>query len=216
MSLASGPLAPESFFRLSYGPTLPTVLPCFLLYYHTEETLFFSRVVLTSTMPDPNGLAPTERSPLLGNPPEERERPAPESHGSAQNGSTNDVESTQQTEDTEDAEIVQGRDKVKSLLPILSVGIFMAFLDQSIVAAINGEIGSDLHALRNVSWIATAYFLTMTASQPLYGKLSDVFGRKPCLLFAYTMFGIGSLGCGVTKNMEGLIAARVSQRKGSY
>lgn len=162
-------------------------------------------------MPETPGRGATERSPLLGNPPEQAERAAPESAGSAQNGPANDVESNQQTEDTEDPEVVQGRKKVKSFLPILGVGIFLAFLDQSIVAAINGEIGSDMHALRNVSWIATAYFLTMTASQPLYGKLSDVFGRKACLLFAYIMFGVGSLGCGLTRSMGGLIAARVGR-----
>lgn len=163
-------------------------------------------------MPDTPNPGATERSPLLEDHQEQAERPAPESNGSARNGSASDVESIQQTEENhEDAELVQGRKKVKSFLPILGVGIFMAFLDQSIVAAINGEIGSDLHALKNVSWIATAYFLTMTASQPLYGKLSDVFGRKPCLLFAYTMFGVGSLGCGLTKSMGGLIAARAIQ-----
>ena len=162
-------------------------------------------------MPDAPSLGATERSPLLAHHSEQAERPASETRGPAQNGSANDVESNQQTEDTEDPELVKGREKIKSFLPILGVGIFLAFLDQSIVAAINGEIGSDLHALGNVSWIATAYFLTMTASQPLYGKLSDVFGRKPCLMFAYTMFGIGSLGCGLTPSMEGLIAARVGQ-----
>ena len=146
----------------------------------------------------------TESSPLLGS---HLEQPAPENHG--QNRSASDVESNQQAEETEDPEVVQRRKNIKSLLPVLAVGIFLAFLDQSIVAAINGEIGSDLHALRNVSWIATAYFLTMTASQPLYGKLSDIFGRKPCLMFAYTMFGLGSLGCGITSSMGGLIAGRV-------
>ncbi len=162
-------------------------------------------------MPDAPSLGATERSPLLADHPEQAERPASDTHGSAQNGSANDVESNQQTEDTEDPELVKAREKIKSFIPILAVGILLAFLDQSIVAAINGEIGSDLHALRNVSWIATAYFLAMTASQPLYGKLSDVFGRKPCLIFAYTMFGVGSLGCGLTTSMGGLIAARVGQ-----
>ena len=162
-------------------------------------------------MPDTSNPGTTEHSPLLGNHSEEAERPASESHASAQNASPNGIESNTQTEDTEDPAIVEGRKKVKSFIPILGVGIFLAFLDQSIVAAINGEIGSDLQALRNVSWIATAYFLTMTASQPLYGKLSDVFGRKPCLLFAYTTFGVGSLGCGLTRSMGGLIAARVDK-----
>ena len=148
----------------------------------------------------------TEESPLLGNRPEQAKRPAAKTAGSP-----NEVESDQQSEDDADPELLQVRKKIKLVLPILGVGIFLAFLDQSIIATINGQIGSDLHALKNVSWIATAYFLTMTASQPLYGKLSDVFGRKPCLLFAYTMFGIGSLGCGVAMSMAGVIGARVSQ-----
>ena len=151
----------------------------------------------------------TERSPLLGSHPQQAERSPSKDHASSQNESVNDVESNQQAEDPEDPEIVQRRKNIKSLLPVLALGPFLAILDQSVVAAINGDIGSDLHALRNVSWIATAYFLSMTASQPLYGKLSDIFGRKPCLLFAYTMFGVGSLGCGLTRSMGGLIAARV-------
>ena len=145
---------------------------------------------------------PDERSPLLG------DIPAQPDGNSNYGRSTSNTEDNRQDEDTEDPKIIESRRKVKSTLPVLGVGIFLAFLDQSIVAAINGEIGSELRALKSVSWIATAYFLTMTASQPLYGKLSDVFGRKPCLLFAYAMFGIGSLGCGITTSMEGLIAGR--------
>jgi predicted MFS family arabinose efflux permease len=71
-----------------------------------------------------------------------------------------------------------------------------------------GIIGTDLHALSSTSWIATGYFLTLTASQPVYGKLSDIFGRKECLLFAYLIFGIGSTACGFARNMGELIAAR--------
>ena len=159
--------------------------------------------------PDQLNQGATERSPLLPNHPQPAERSPSKDHTSSQNGSAPDVESAPQAEEPEDPEILQRRKNVKSLLPVLAIGIFLAFLDQSIVAAINGDIGSDLHALKNVSWIATAYFLAMTASQPLYGKLSDIFGRKPCLLFAYAMFGVGSLGCGLTSSMGGLIAARV-------
>ncbi|KAL8737109.1 MAG: hypothetical protein Q9181_002003 [Wetmoreana brouardii] len=151
----------------------------------------------------------TERSPLLA---ERNKRTA--SHvieRESESQSESNAESGQQTPQVESAEQLQSRKNVKRMLPVLGTGIFLAFLDQSIVAAINGDIGSDLGALRSVSWIATAYFLTMTCSQPLYGKLSDVFGRKPCLLFAYTMFGIGSLGCGITGTMAGLIAARAVQ-----
>lgn len=52
------------------------------------------------------------------------------------------------------------------------------------------------------------YFLTLTTFQPLYGKLSDIFGRKPTLLFAYAVFGLGCLLCGVSRTMGELIAAR--------
>lgn len=78
-----------------------------------------------------------------------------------------------------------------------------------------GQIGSDLKALNLTSWIATSYFLTLTSFQPLYGKLSDIFGRKPCLLFAYAIFGIGCLFCGLARNINELIAARVCLSCGS-
>ncbi|KAL8770168.1 MAG: hypothetical protein Q9209_004010 [Squamulea sp. 1 TL-2023] len=152
----------------------------------------------------------TEQSPLLGKPSSHNG----DTFNTNPNPAPRDTESTEQTPESESPEILQARKNVKQMLPVLGVGIFLAFLDQSIVAAINGDIGSDLNALRSVSWIATAYFLTMTCSQPLYGKLSDVFGRKPCLLFAFIMFGIGSLGCGLTRTMAGLIVSRAMQGVG--
>ncbi|KAL8666784.1 MAG: hypothetical protein Q9168_007420 [Polycauliona sp. 1 TL-2023] len=153
-----------------------------------------------------NAETATERSPLL--------QDSSSHDGTSSDPLSTDVESREQPSETESPEVLQARKNVKQMLPILGAGIFLAFLDQSIIAAINGDIGSDLNALSEVSWIATAYFLTMTCSQPLYGKLSDVFGRKPCLLFALAMFGIGSLGCGLTGSMAGLIAGRAIQGVG--
>ncbi|KAJ8108394.1 hypothetical protein ONZ43_g6438 [Nemania bipapillata] len=88
-----------------------------------------------------------------------------------------------------------------ALLPALAIGIFLAAIDQTLTIATYGKIGSDLRALNSTSWVATSYFLTLTSFQPLYGKLSDIFGRKPCLLFAYVVFGIGCLGCGLARDM---------------
>jgi MFS family permease len=87
--------------------------------------------------------------------------------------------------------------------------VFLSAIDQTIIVASYGKIGSDLKALNLTSWVATSYFLTLTSFQPLYGRLSDIFGRKACLLFAYAVFGIGCLSCGIAQNIHQLIAARV-------
>ena len=116
------------------------------------------------------------------------------------------------------------------LFPAVSIGIILSAADQTLVVTTYGKIGSDLKALNNTSWIATAYvtcpnlmhlsslainlmagcryFLTLTSFQPLYGKLSDIFGRKPALLFAYMVFGLGCLFCGLATNLTELALAR--------
>ena len=86
--------------------------------------------------------------------------------------------------------------------------IFLIALDQTLVIATYGKIGSDLRALQSTSWIGTSYFLTLTAFQPLYGRLSDIFGRRACLLFGYGVFGLGCLGCALARGIAGLCAAR--------
>ncbi|KAM0253576.1 hypothetical protein ACHAQJ_007248 [Trichoderma viride] len=99
-------------------------------------------------------------------------------------------------------------DKMHILLPAVGVGIYLVAVDQLLTVATYARIGSELNALNNTSWIATAYFLTLTSFQPLYGKLSDIFGRKECLLFAYAVFGLGCLGCGLAQSMTQLCVAR--------
>lgn len=100
------------------------------------------------------------------------------------------------------------RKRMKYILPALAVGIFLAAADQTIIVSSYGKIGSEFEALNLASWIATSYFLTLTSFQPLYGKLSDIFGRKACLLFAYFVFGVGCIFCGLAQNMLQLIGAR--------
>lgn len=101
--------------------------------------------------------------------------------------------------------------QLKFIIPAITVGVFLSAADQSIIVSSYAMIGSDLNALNLTSWIATAYFLTLTSFQPLYGKLSDIFGRKSCLLFAYAIFGIGGLACGLAQDINQLIGARVVQ-----
>ncbi|ERF75916.1 hypothetical protein EPUS_01282 [Endocarpon pusillum Z07020] len=101
--------------------------------------------------------------------------------------------------------------KLKYIVPALSVGILLSAADQTIIVSSYGTIGNELKALNLTSWIATSYFLTLTSFQPLYGKLSDIFGRKACLLYAYAVFGLGCLFCGLSQDIKQLIAARVFQ-----
>jgi MFS family permease len=98
--------------------------------------------------------------------------------------------------------------RMKYILPALAIGVFLSAADQTIIVSSYGRIGSELQALNLTSWIATAYFLTLTSFQPLYGRLSDIFGRKACLLFGYTIFGVGCLFCGLARDMGQLIGAR--------
>ncbi|KAJ7663659.1 MFS general substrate transporter [Mycena rosella] len=100
-----------------------------------------------------------------------------------------------------------------TILVPMAIGIFLCALDQTIVVSSYAAIGSELNQLQNTSWIATAYMLTLTSFQPLYGKMRqageyDIFGRKPCLLFAYFVFALGGLACGLAKTMPQLILAR--------
>ena len=99
--------------------------------------------------------------------------------------------------------------KVGSSLSDKNIQIFLAAGDQTIIVSSYGRIGSDLDELDKTAWLATAYLCTTTAFQPLYGKLGDIFGRKACLLFSYSVFGLGALFCGLSGNMTQLIVARV-------
>ncbi|KAJ3063855.1 hypothetical protein HDU98_000378 [Podochytrium sp. JEL0797] len=90
----------------------------------------------------------------------------------------------------------------------LACAVFLAALDQTIVAVALQAIASEFNSLSQINWIATGYFLTATAFIPVYGQLADIFGRKSVFLMAIGIFEIGSLLCGVATSMDMLIAAR--------
>lgn len=92
--------------------------------------------------------------------------------------------------------------------------MFLAAADGTIALVSYATISSELDALNRASWIMTAYGLALASFQPLYGKLCDIFGRKECLLVAYSLFGLGCLACGFANSIEQLIAARVLQAIG--
>ena len=95
------------------------------------------------------------------------------------------------------------------------LGMVLAALDQTIVATALPAIVAELHGFSHLSWVVTAYLLTSTITVPLYGKLSDVFGRKPVFIFAIVLFLIGSALSGLSRSMIQLIVFRGIQGLGA-
>ncbi len=96
----------------------------------------------------------------------------------------------------------------------LLTGMFLSALDQSIVGTALPRITSELGGLDKLSWVVTAYLLTATASTPLWGKISDLYGRRPLFQLAIVIFVVGSLLAGFSQNLEQLIAFRAVQGLG--
>jgi EmrB/QacA subfamily drug resistance transporter len=97
----------------------------------------------------------------------------------------------------------------------LMLGLFLAALDQSVVATALPTIAGDFHGLNRLTWVVTAYLLTSTASAPLYGKISDLYGRKKIFQFAIVLFLAASALAGLSQNMNELIAFRGLQGLGA-
>ncbi len=97
----------------------------------------------------------------------------------------------------------------------LMLGMLLASLDQTIVATAMPTIVGELGGLEQLSWVITAYLLLSTVSVPLYGKLSDLYGRKPLFQFALLAFLAGSLLSGAAQNMPQLIGFRAIQGLGA-
>ena len=93
--------------------------------------------------------------------------------------------------------------------------LLLAALDQTIVATALPTIVGDLGGLEHISWVTSAYLLAQTAVTPLYGKLGDLYGRKPILQTAVVIFLIGSALCGQAQSMTALIAFRAVQGLGA-
>lgn len=75
--------------------------------------------------------------------------------------------------------------------------VFLYGFDGTITAATYAVISSDFDAANTASWLTTSYLITSTAFQPLYGRVSDIFGRRICFFISTVTFALGCLGCGV-------------------
>jgi EmrB/QacA subfamily drug resistance transporter len=106
------------------------------------------------------------------------------------------------------------RAKLEILFAVL-LGMFLAALDQTIVGPVMPKIVGDLQGLDYYTWVTTIYLLTSTVSVPIYGKLSDLYGRKPVLIFGIVLFLIGSALSGLSQTMWQLVLFRGIQGLGA-
>jgi EmrB/QacA subfamily drug resistance transporter len=105
--------------------------------------------------------------------------------------------------------------QILTILTGLLMGMFLAALDQTIVATAIRTIADDLNGLSVQAWATTAYLITSTIATPLYGKLSDMYGRKPFFIAAISIFVVGSLLCTFSTSMYMLAAFRAFQGLGA-
>ena len=106
------------------------------------------------------------------------------------------------------------RSKLEILGAVL-LGLFLAALDQTIVGPVMPKIVSDLNGVDYYTWVATIYLLTSTVTVPIYGKLSDIYGRKPILMGGIGLFLVGSALSGASQEMWQLVLFRGIQGLGA-
>jgi len=94
--------------------------------------------------------------------------------------------------------------------------VFLSMLDQTIVGTAIPRIVADLQGFDRITWVTTAYLLTSTVPIPIYGKLSDMYGRKRVILFGIVVFLAGSALSGAAQSMNQLIAFRAFQGLGAW
>src|ERR1700751_4348902 len=105
--------------------------------------------------------------------------------------------------------------QILTILSGLMLGMFLAALDQTIVSTSIKTIGNDLHNLTAQAWVTTAFLITSTIAAPLFGKLSDIYGRKRLFMLAIVIFVAGSALCGLATSMYELAAFRAFQGIGA-
>jgi EmrB/QacA subfamily drug resistance transporter len=105
--------------------------------------------------------------------------------------------------------------QILTILSGLMLGMFLAALDQNIVSTAIKTIGNDLHDLKAQAWVTTAFLITTTIATPLFGKLSDIYGRKRLFMVSIVIFVIGSALCGLATSMYELAGFRAFQGIGA-
>src|SRR6202795_1716452 len=100
---------------------------------------------------------------------------------------------------------------VRAIVAGIMLAMFLSALEQTIVAPALPAIGKSLGGIDDLSWVVTAYLLAATATTPLFGKLSDIYGRRAIMLAAIVIFVAGSVACALAPTIWVLILARALQ-----
>ncbi|NOU96412.1 DHA2 family efflux MFS transporter permease subunit [Paenibacillus sp. LMG 31456] len=103
----------------------------------------------------------------------------------------------------------------KLIILAMALGLLMSSLDNTIVASCINKLSEDFNVFDKISWVFTAYMLAATSTMLVFGKMSDLFGRKMFYMIGIGMFLIGSALCGVAQNVDQLIWFRIIQGIGS-
>ncbi|KAI1310111.1 major facilitator superfamily domain-containing protein [Xylaria venustula] len=149
-------------------------------------------------MPDNSQSAPTnERTPLLS------DTSTTPVDGEWQPGDSGDDD-----EQTVIVEEVKGL-KLWTILGTCWFGVFLGAIDSSIIATLSAPISSEFQSLSLLPWLATAYLISNAACQPISGRLTDIFGRGPGLVFSNIFFAAGNLICGLAQSADVMILGRV-------
>jgi EmrB/QacA subfamily drug resistance transporter len=114
-----------------------------------------------------------------------------------------------------DSAYLLGRRRTLIVLSGLLLGMLLAALNQTIVSTALPRIVGDLGGFEHYSWVFSAYMLASTVTVPIYGKLSDVYGRRPFFALGIVLFMTGAVVCGLAQSMTVLIAGRAIQGLGA-
>ena len=151
----------------------------------------------SSRADEENGHAtPSEQTPLL--------KPTPDQDPDAAPVAT----TAQDSETTVLAEELPFA-KIALIMCTTWVGVFLGAVDTTIIATLTGPISSEFRSLSLRSWLASAYLISNAACQPISGRLTDIFGRGPGLVFSNLLFAAGNLMCGLAKDEKAMILGRV-------
>ena len=104
--------------------------------------------------------------------------------------------------------------ELRAIMASLMLAMFLAALDQTIVATALPTIGHQFHDVSNLSWVITAYLVSSTAMAPVFGTLSDIYGRRVTITLSLLLFIVGSVLCALAPNLIVLILARALQGVG--